>query len=100
MRLQKNKITPELLAKYRVYVKIKPVFLDNLRRTTPKKMIILKKKLMGIVWEVKTINNDENAFSTNGILLDGLDDLVGYKCSIFADEVKIVKVERMGGKLF
>ena len=88
------------MAKYRVYVKIKPVFLDNLRRTTPKKMVILKKKLMGIVWEVKTINNDENAFSTNGIALDGLDDLVGYKCSIFADEVKIVKVERMGGKLF
>ena len=55
---------------------------------------------MGIVWEVKTINNDENAFSTNGILLDGLDDIVGYKCSIFADEVRIVKVERMGGKLF
>ena len=98
--MQKNKITPELLAKYRVYVKIKPIFLDNLRRTTPKKMVILKKKLMGIVWEVKTINNDENAFSTNGIALDGLDDLVGYKCSIFADEVKIVKVERMGGKLF
>ena len=98
--MQKNKITPELLAKYRVYVKIKPVFLDNLRRTTPKKMVILKKKLMGIVWEVKTINNDENAFSTNGIAFDGLDDLVGYKCSIFADEVKIVKVERMGGKLF
>ena len=98
--MQKNKITPELLAKYRVYVKIKPVFLDNLRRTTPKKMVILKKKLMGIVWEVKTINNDENAFSTNSIALDGLDDLVGYKCSIFADEVKIVKVERMGGKLF
>ena len=88
------------MAKYRVYVKIKPIFLDNLRRTTPKKMVILKKKLMGIVWEVKTINNDENAFSTNGIALDGLDDLVGYKCSIFADEVKIVKVERMGGKLF
>ena len=98
--MQKNRITPELLAKYRVYVKIKPIFLDNLRRTTPKKMVILKKKLMGIVWEVKTINNDENAFSTNGIALDGLDDLVGYKCSIFADEVKIVKVERMGGKLF
>ena len=98
--MQKNKITPELLAKYRVYVKIKPVFLDNLRRTTPKKMVILKKMLMGIVWEVKTINNDENAFSTNSIALDGLDDIVGYKCSIFADEVKIVKVERMGGKLF
>ena len=63
-------------------------------------MVILKKKLINIVWEVKTINNDENAFSTNGIALDGLDDLVGYKCSIFADEVKIVKVERMGGKLF
>ena len=63
-------------------------------------MVILKKMLMGIVWEVKTINNDENAFSTNSIALDGLDDIVGYKCSIFADEVKIVKVERMGGKLF
>ena len=55
---------------------------------------------MGIVWEVKTINNDENAFSTNGIALDGLDDIVGYKCSIFADEVRIVKVERMGVSYF
>ncbi len=100
MRLLKNKITPELLAKYRVYVKIKPVFLENLRRTTPKQAIILKKKLIGSVWEVKTINNDENAFSTNSIVLDGLDDIVGYKCSIFADEVRIVKVERNGGKLF
>ena len=63
-------------------------------------MIILKEKLMGIVWEVKTINNDENALSTNGITLDELDDIVGYKCSIFADEVRIVKVERLGGKLF
>gem|GEM_PF-6814356 len=92
-----NELTPELLAKYRVYVKIKPIFLRNLKKATPKQTI---QRLISSVWEVKTINNDANTLLVNSISLEWFYEIVGYKCSIFADEVKVVKIERLGGKLF
>jgi hypothetical protein len=62
--------------------------------------MILQNKLLGSVWELKAINADEGSILTNSIILDGLDSIVGYKCLIFIDVVKIIQIERMGGKLF
>ena len=100
--MQRNKITTELLAKYAVYVKIKPIFLKNLRKMPEKKTMTLQKKLLENVWEVKDINADESAFLTNSLLLDGFKETISHKgCGypIFADEVRIVKVERTRSSL-